>query len=154
VIRAYANSISSIRISTAISVLITREQPCPVHIAGNARILARSLMQRRRRLISYGVSSVSILTSLANELRTKMRLNEIHAVPAALARILREAERTAFPGGLDSTDDDHRMSSHYINNNIPAELCYIVRTYDWVDGPSWRSHISFALASYSSKSFT
>src|SRR5215510_4498496 len=70
-VRAYTKSRSSIRISTANSVLITREQSCPVHIAGSARRLARSLMQRRRRLISCVVCSVSMFTSLAYDLRPK-----------------------------------------------------------------------------------
>src|SRR5215475_3294245 len=107
-VRAYTKSRSSIRINTANSVLITREQSCPVHIAGSARRLARSLMQRRRRLISCVVCSVSMLTSLAYDLRPRMRLTR-SAVPAALARIRRETQRTVFLE--DSTNVDGLLAA-------------------------------------------
>ena len=76
----------------ASSVVVTREESCPVQIAGSPRMLARSLTQRRRRLISCAVCSVVTLTSTpAYDLRQKMRLNTVCAVSAALARIRPEA---------------------------------------------------------------
>src|SRR5215471_14946997 len=130
-VRAYTKSRSSIRISTANSVLITREQPCPVHIAGSARRLVRSLMQRRRRLISCVVCSVSMFTSLAYDLRARMRLTgsapflqlSQEFVGSHKKRILLE----------NAADDYQRMGPHDINYNISSELCEIVRTDDRVE---------------------
>src|SRR5215813_15079403 len=109
-VRAYTKSRSSIRISTANSVLITREQPCPVHIAGSARRLVRSLMQRRRRLISCVVCSVSTLTSYVGlRSSSKMQRIRVRAVPAALARIRREAQRKVLLE--DSTNVDGLLAA-------------------------------------------
>src|SRR5262245_43507070 len=132
-VRAYTKSRSSIRINTANSVLITREQSCPVHIAGSARRLARSLMQRRRRLISCVVCSVSMFTSPAYDLRPRMRLTRSTPFPQLSQEFVgRHKERILMK---DSTDDDHRMSPHNVNNEICAKLGQIVSAYDRVDGP-------------------
>src|SRR5215468_5666601 len=131
-VRAYTKSRSSIRISTANSVLITREQPCPVHIAGSARRLVRSLMQRRRRLISCVVCSVSMFTSLAYDLRQRMRLTGSAPFPQLSQEFVgRHKERILVN---DAADDDQWMGTHDIDNDIPSELCEIVRTDDGIEG--------------------
>src|SRR6516165_1777289 len=99
VIRAYAKSRSSILIRTADSVLITRERSCPVHIAGNARSLTKSLKQRRRRLVSCVVfrfhANFSWLTTF-----DRAAFNPIRDVRATLATVGGEAQRMSSLGGL------------------------------------------------------
>src|SRR5215813_7776575 len=115
-VRAYTKSRSSIRINTANSVLISREQPCPVHIAGSARRLARSLMQRRRRLISCVVCSVSMFTSLAYDLRPKCSASGFGPFP----QISQEFVGRHKNGFVleDATDHNQRMRSHDILNSV------------------------------------
>src|SRR5262245_64581758 len=131
-VRAYTKSRSSIRINTANSVLITREQSCPVHIAGSARRLARSLMQRRRRLISCVVCSVSMFTSPAYDLRPRMRLTRSTPFPQLSQEFVgRHKERILLE---DAADDYQRMGPHDINNNISSKLCEIISTDDGIEG--------------------
>src|SRR5215472_819796 len=122
VIRAYAKSRSSIRTSTANNVLIIREQSCPVHIAGNARRLAMSLMQCRRWLISRVVCSVSMSTSRG--LRSLIELRLTGSAPflqLSQEFVRRHKERVLLE---DSTDYDHRMRSHNINKDVSAERIF------------------------------
>src|SRR5262245_54257105 len=131
-VRAYTKSRSSIRINTANSVLITREQPCPVHIAGSASRLARSLMQRRRRLISCVVCSVSMFTLSGLRSSTEDALTSSAPFPQLSQEFVRRHKKRILLE--DAADDYQRMGPHDINNNISSKLCEIISTDDGIEG--------------------
>ena len=93
-----------------------------------------SLMQRRRRLISCVVCSVSTLTStLAFALRPRVWLNRVGAVSAVLARILRETQKTGSHGRtlLAITYAAFALSCR---GGSPTHSANLTATPDWSQG--------------------
>jgi len=132
------------RTITSSSAVATRDDSCPVHIAGSARTLTRSLMQRWRRVIS--MAALSVPTSTPISARTYASGHAMPLGAAALAQLSQELVRRYEERVLleDSADDDHGVGAHDLDNDVTTEPGEIVRANDRVlEGREVRARLVF-----------
>src|SRR5262249_59901328 len=119
------------RTATSSSVVAIRDASCPVHIAGSARTLTRSLMQRRSRKVS--LIAPFVLTSAHPPSEPWKFPAEDRLHPPALTQLAQEPrgwheERLLLENGAD---DDRRIGAHGADaNSLAAGLegrAYVTR---------------------------
>src|SRR5580700_6673362 len=90
-------------------------------MAGRARMLTRSLTQRRRRLISSARSSGS--ASILGRRRRSSGFPHVPLTKLVQKFLGRDEERILLQ---NAADDDHRMRAHNVDHRISSELIQAV----------------------------
>src|SRR5581483_307628 len=120
----------SMRSTASSKVSTIADGSLPLHIAGRARTLTRSLIHRRSRVISCALSAACACISgrrggCAPHCPTLAEFFE-ELFGRNIERILLKS----------AADDDHRMRSHDVDHRVAAKLPKMVHPDDWVVVPA------------------